>query len=243
MFDTTTLDILESAPRSRGWTTAFSFLLQAIAVSVLLLIPLLYTEALPALHYSEQLTVPPGPRPPRVMEIVATPPAHSRNSSALINTQLLTPQSMPPHAITIVDPPNSFSDNGPTGPLVPYSTGSDMTSDNMKNLLAANRVAPPRVDLRREPLRISTLSEGALLHRVQPVYPPNARATRTQGPVVLAALIDTDGRIINLRLVSGHPLLVNAAMDAVKQWRYRPYILNSQPIEVETQITVVFSLN
>jgi periplasmic protein TonB len=243
MFDTTTFDALESAPRSRRWTTAFSFLLQAIAVSVLLLIPLLYTEALPAIHYSEQLTVPPGPRPPKVMEIVASEPAQSRSSAPLVNPQLLVPQSMPPHAKTIVDPRISSTDEGPIGPGVSYSTGPTATSDSMKALLASNRNAPIRVEPRREPIRISSLSEGALLRRVQPIYPPPARNARIQGPVVMVALIDTDGRIVKLRLVSGNPLLVEAAMNAVKQWRYRPYILNSQPIEVETQITVVFSLN
>jgi periplasmic protein TonB len=150
---------------------------------------------------------------------------------------------MPPHAKTIVDPRISSTDEGPIGPGVSYSTGPTATSDSMKALLASNRNAPIRVEPRREPIRISSLSEGALLRRVQPIYPPPARNARIQGPVVMVALIDTDGRIVNLRLVSGNPLLVEAAMNAVKQWRYRPYILNSQPIEVETQITVVFSLN
>jgi periplasmic protein TonB len=243
MFDSTTFDTLESAPRSRRWTTAISFLLQAIAVSVLLLIPLLYTEALPALHYSDQLTVPPGPAQPRHVELVDTRTDRTSGTSEFRDGSLVAPLRVPNETKRIVDragdnlaPPNPDAVTGGT------ATGNQ--SSAMQNLLAFKHDGPPpRVELRREPLRISTLSEGALLHRVQPVYPPNARNTRTQGPVVLAALIDTDGRIINLRLVSGHPLLVNAAMEAVKQWRYRPYILNSQPIEVETQITVVFSLN
>jgi protein TonB len=78
---------------------------------------------------------------------------------------------------------------------------------------------------------------------VQPVYPPLARNARIQGPVVLAAVISKAGTIENLRVLSGHPMLVAAAIDAVSQWRYRPYILNSEPIEVETQITVNFMLS
>ena len=84
--------------------------------------------------------------------------------------------------------------------------------------------------------------EGSLIRRVQPAYPPLARAARIQGPVVLAAIISKAGVIENLRVLSGHPMLAPAAIDAVSQWRYRPYILNSEPVEVETQITVNFVL-
>ena len=75
------------------------------------------------------------------------------------------------------------------------------------------------------------------------MYPPLARSAGVQGPVVLFAVISKAGTIDNLRVVSGHPMLVPAAIEAVRQWRYRPYILNGQPIEVETQITVNFTLS
>jgi len=84
--------------------------------------------------------------------------------------------------------------------------------------------------------------EGSLIRRIQPIYPPIARTGHIQGPVVLAAVIGKDGTIENLRLMSGHPMLVPAAIAAVSQWRYRPYILNGEAIEVETQITVNFIL-
>ena len=84
--------------------------------------------------------------------------------------------------------------------------------------------------------------EGNLIRRVEPTYPPLARSARIQGSVVLVAVINKAGTIDNLHAVSGHPMLVPAAVDAVSQWRYRPYILNSEPIEVETQITVNFYL-
>jgi protein TonB len=83
---------------------------------------------------------------------------------------------------------------------------------------------------------------GSLVHRVEPVYPPMARTARVQGSVVLGAIVDKEGTIKNLRLISGHPLLVPAAVEAVSQWRYRPYVLNGEAIEVETQITVNFIL-
>jgi protein TonB len=85
--------------------------------------------------------------------------------------------------------------------------------------------------------------EGNLIRRVEPAYPPLARNARIQGSVVLAALISKAGTIDNLHALSGPPMLVPAAISAVSQWRYRPYILNSEPIEVETQITVNFTLS
>ena len=84
--------------------------------------------------------------------------------------------------------------------------------------------------------------EGSLIRKVQPVYPPLAKTARIQGSVVLFAIISRAGTIDNLRVLSGPPMLVPSAMDAVRQWQYRPYILNHEPIEVETQITVNFIL-
>ena len=86
------------------------------------------------------------------------------------------------------------------------------------------------------------MSEGDLIRKVQPTYPALARAARIQGTVVLQATISKQGTIENLRALAGHPMLVRAAIEAVCQWRYRPYILNNEPVEVETQITVNFSL-
>ncbi len=94
-----------------------------------------------------------------------------------------------------------------------------------------------------KPLLVSHLAEAALLHRVQPVYPPLARQARVQGAVELRAIIGKTGAIENLVVVRGHPMLATAAVEAVKQWRYRPYLLNGEPIEVETDITVNFFLS
>jgi len=80
------------------------------------------------------------------------------------------------------------------------------------------------------------------VHYVEPTYPAIAKTARVQGTVILAAVIGKDGTIENLHVVSGHPLLQGAAMEAVKQWRYRPYILNGEPVEVDTQVVVNFTL-
>ena len=77
---------------------------------------------------------------------------------------------------------------------------------------------------------------------MNPVYPPLARQIRVQGAVVMEAVINKEGSIESLRVISGHPLLNQAALDAVKQWRYRPTMLNGEPVEVITTVTVTFSL-
>ena len=87
------------------------------------------------------------------------------------------------------------------------------------------------------------MREGDLIYKVKPEYPSLARSARIQGPVVLQAVISRQGTIENLRVLTGHPMLVRAAIDAVIQWRYRCYVLNNEPVEVETQITVNFSLS
>ena len=81
-----------------------------------------------------------------------------------------------------------------------------------------------------------------LIHQVKPEYPHLAKVTGTQGVVLLDAVIDKEGSIQSLRVISGHQLLIKAALDAVQQWRYRPTLLNGEPVEVNTTITVTFTL-
>ena len=87
------------------------------------------------------------------------------------------------------------------------------------------------------------MQQAQLTSRIEPRYPVIAKQTKTEGTVVLHAIISRDGRITALEVVSGHPLLVQAALDAVRQWRYQPTLLNGEPVEVDTTIDVIFSLN
>ena len=109
-------------------------------------------------------------------------------------------------------------------------------------LISGTNVVPVLRPTPTRAVRTSTMLEGNLIRRVEPVYPPLAKTARIQGSVVLSALISKDGVMENLHALSGPPMLVPAAISAVSQWRYRPYILNSEPIEVETRITVNFTL-
>jgi protein TonB len=94
-----------------------------------------------------------------------------------------------------------------------------------------------------KPLVVSHWAEGNVVFRVQPIYPPIAKQAHVQGPVEMRAIISKTGTIENLTVVSGHAMLARAAIEAVQQWRYRPYLLNNEPIEVETEITVNFVLS
>lgn len=92
-------------------------------------------------------------------------------------------------------------------------------------------------------VRVSSgVAEGLKVHDVSPVYPREARKNHVQGDVILRATIDRQGNIADLKLVSGEPILADAAVEAVKQWKYKPYILNGEPVEVETQVLIRFHM-
>jgi len=128
------------------------------------------------------------------------------------------------------------------GPNVPGTTRGDL--HGLPNLFENGSrpvlPAPPVTVAHR--FLVSQMNPGDLIRKVQPAYPALARSARIQGTVVLQAVIGKQGTIEDLRVLTGHPMLAPAAIDAVRQWRYRPYVLNGEPVEVETQITVNFSL-
>lgn len=108
------------------------------------------------------------------------------------------------------------------------------------NFAFADNVADTKPPQR---VRVSSgVSSGLLIHKVSPAYPPDARSAHVQGTVLLQALIGKDGRIIDLHVITGDPMLSPAAIGAVQQWRYKPYLLAGEPVEVETQIQVNFQL-
>jgi protein TonB len=122
------------------------------------------------------------------------------------------------------------------------SIASSSTDQNALNsLVASTPVAVPGRS--QQTLRISQgVSQGLILKRVQPVYPSSAMQMRIQGAVQLLATISKEGRISNLTVLSGDGVLARAASDAVRQWKYKPYYLNGEPVEIQTQITVNFKL-
>jgi len=112
-----------------------------------------------------------------------------------------------------------------------------------QRIVEPTRDAPPKPAPAAPPRRISAVQPARVIHRVEPIYPAIARQARISGTVELTGVIGPDGRIRELRLVKGHPLLGSAALDAVRQWVYEPTLLNGEPVEVIAPITVTFRLN
>src|SRR5689334_5899373 len=139
-------------------------------------------------------------------------------------------------------PPPTMAAGGVVGG-VPGGVPGGQMGGVIGGIISSTPVAVPKVAAPQR-VRVSQgVTQGLLIHKVQPAYPPLARQARIQGSVLLQALISKGGTIENLRVISGHPMLSPAAIDAVKQWRYKPYILNGERVEVETQITVNFTLS
>lgn len=227
----------------RGWTAALSFALQAAVLAVFVLVPLLYTDALPLNTLKNYVEIPPPPgrsAPPAQPVHQASRP----RPTEIQNNVLMQPRVIPTHIAVVVDPPDARpSDDGPG--VIGMPDGFGHGSPIINNIIAAtsHSVAPVATISHPASIRLSGgVTEGFLLHRVTPLYPTIARTARVQGSVVMQATIGRDGTIENLRVISGPGLLIQSAMDAVKQWRYRPYLLNNEPVEVETQITVNFTL-
>jgi protein TonB len=225
----------------RGWTTLISFALQALAVGCLLLLPLFYTEGLPRLAMLAPLlapTPPPAapPEPPH-------PNLSATAQSNLMGSSLMSPQWIPPAVtmLTETTPPPPMIDPSAAG--VRHGIGDARGRGTVfDSVPGSDLVLPPPPPAVHHPA-VSRMMEGNLVHRVQPDYPLLARQVRVQGQVVLRAMISREGTIENLQVLSGHPMLIPAAVDAVRQWRYRPYVLNGEPVEVETQVTVNFVLS
>jgi protein TonB len=209
---------------------ALSTALQTGLLAAFLVLSLLGRQTMPPL--SSVITVPwlpssqPSP-PPRSSHPRSGTSGVTRAPSFVFQPQyaphIAVPgEEVPPPSI----PSPSLCLQNCSGPLLPLGLGSS----------SAVKYAPaPR------PV-ISDLQAGQIQHRVQPIYPEIAKVARIEGDVVLSAIIAKNGEIQRLQAMSGHPLLLDAALDAVRQWRFRPYILNGRPIEIETRITVRFRL-
>jgi protein TonB len=142
------------------------------------------------------------------------------------------------HQNTISDHPSVDPTIDPTDPRPPGNGNG--TEKKLSELMPSGSGSSSDVKLGGPKRIISQLAEGQLVNRVEPVYPRIAAVSNIQGQVKLHAIIARDGRIQSLNAISGHPLLVRAALEAVEQWRYRPYVLNGEAVEVETLITVNF---
>jgi protein TonB len=220
--------------RSRGWMLAALTLNSTILIA-LVLIPLVYPEALPRQAMSIVMEVPPPPAAP-------TPPQQHRAlrstsaPSEMTIESIVAPRRIPNIISTVKGPGYAVFNIASTWEPSDGVIGGDGPFQSQP----APRVIHPDVP---KSIRVpSTIATGLLLRKVVPQYPQLAKAMRAEGTVALAATIAKDGTIVNLRVVSGPAVLQQAALDAVRQWLYRPYLLNGEPVEVETSVNVIFTL-
>jgi len=235
--------------KRRGWATTTSFILNSLAIGIMLVVPLLFTEDLPKGQLLTLLVAPPPPPPPPPPAAAVQQVVHQIQTDLLNTGQLRTPSRIPQRVQMIHEeeaPPPMAATGGVVGG-VPGGIPGGQIGGVIGGIISATsnlNAVPKLVPATPTRVRISQgVTKGLCVHKVDPAYPPLARAARVQGDVVLSAIIDVNGNITNLQLVSGHPMLVPAALAAVKEWRYKPYLLNGQPVEVETTITVIFSLS
>ncbi len=249
LFEVSLLDSSVAQRKRRTWSTLLSFVLQLFLIGLLLLLPLWFTDVLPKQQLLTLLEAPPPPPPP-------PPPAASTPSAAKVvkvtsniaNGRLRTPSRIPSKVQMIKEedaPPPVAITGGVAGGVPGGIPGGQMGGviggiiSSSSSLAAVPRLSQPAPAVQR--VRVSQgVTKGLLIYRVEPAYPPLAKQARIQGVVVMTALIDKGGNVQNLQVVSGHPLLAPAAIEAVKQWRYKPFLLNGQPVEVETTVTVNF---
>ncbi len=242
MFD----DLVECSPTpkktSKRWTVIVSAVVQCAVLAVLVLIPLIYTDTLEGRMLSTLLVAPAPPPPPPppaapVQKVIVKPVARLIQAG-----KLMAPKAIPKDVKIIKEeemPPDVVGVTGGVPGGVPGGQAGGVISGIIGGVVGAP--PPPKA-----PQRIrqgGNVQAALIMNRVQPQYPPLARQARVSGTVKLHAIIAKDGTVQELQVISGHPLLIQAALDAVRQWRYRPTLLNTEPVEVDTTIDVIFTLN
>ena len=244
MFD----DLVVSSPNRKRtntpWTVVVSTVAQVGILGILILIPLIYTEALPKQLLTTFLVAPPPPAPP-------PPPAAPvqrivKPITRIIQAGKMMAPTVIPKKVAMIKEEELPPDVGAVGVVggVPGGIPGGQAGGVLGGIIGGTGNAPPPPP-KAAPQRIrigGQVQAGRLIRRVEPSYPPIAKQAHISGTVILHAIIAKDGTVQELQLISGPPLLVRNAMDAIRQWRYQPYLLNGEPVEVETTISVIFTL-
>jgi periplasmic protein TonB len=222
--------------RGRGFATTLSIAIQTLLVAALVALPIFRPDVLPMQFRASAAPIALG-RPDVPPD---TPPGHTNATSN--RSELTEPREIPTNrtsSATSKDEAEApactpFCGNPPIGRPASVAEMFRIPDGSARPLLTP-QPAPARI-------AVSQMQLGNVISQTRPIYPPMAIQTRQEGTVILRAVIDRSGQITSVQVLGGPALLQRAAKEAVQQWRYRPYILNGQPIEVETQITVNFIL-
>jgi periplasmic protein TonB len=241
---------------NKSWTVMISFIGQIVLIVVAVILPLIYTEVLPATSLNSLLVAPPPPPPPPPPP---APPAPVKVIKVIPRQfdagKLMAPKVVPKEIAVIKEdelPPPASAVGGVMGGVA--GAGGGMPGGVLGGIMSSVPSAapppppPPPPPVKKvetvQRLKVGGNVQGAMiLKKTQPIYPPLAKSARVSGVVHLAAVIAKDGTIQELHAVGGPALLVQAAMDAVRTWVYRPTMLNGEPVVVETTIDVNFTLN
>jgi protein TonB len=236
MFEDSLMESGNRIKRKNKFWSFVAFLLNAAALLALVIWPLLHPEALPKQMMATLMVAPsPPPAPPP-----ATPAARVQAKAQMLMSEFRAPSRIPE-----TKPVNEAAMPQPMMGVQGMEGLSDGIPGGIGSLINDMGTRQPTVVRPKAPnsLKVSSgMMAGNLLAKTFPQYPAIARAARIQGTVVLQATISKSGMIENLRVIGGPTMLQQAAMDAVRSWRYKPYLLNGEPVEVETTINVVFNL-
>lgn len=251
MFEQTFVD--GTGKTNKSWTVLLSFALETVAIVILVLIPLIYTDTLPRAQLTSFLVAPPPPPPPPPPPQAAPVKVIKVAPRQFDAGRLMAPKKIPKEIAMIKEeelPPPAASAGVVGG--VPGGVPGGAPGGVIGGIIGSvPTAAPPPPPVKEAPkpatpqrIRVGGNVQAAnLIRKIAPTYPPLAKQARVQGTVRLNAVIGKDGSIQNLNVVSGHPLLVNAALEAVRQWQYKPTLLNGEPVEVVTTIDVNFTLS
>jgi len=244
MFDDLVVYSANPQRTHKPWRVALSFLIQFGIVIVMILIPLIYTEALPKQMLTTFLVAPPPPPPP-------PPPAAAiqrvvKPVARLIHNGQMTTPTVIPKKVSMIKEEEMPPDVGAVGVTggVPGGVPGGQAGGVLGGIIGGTGAGlPPPPKAAPKSIRVGgNVAQANLIRQVTPVYPPIAKTAHISGTVLLHAIIGKDGTVQDLQYVSGPPLLMKSAMDAVRQWRYKPTLLNGEPVDVDTTISVVFTL-
>ena len=246
LFSDILLETDDREKRRRGIAAVLSMTFEVMFLAILLMVPLIYTDALPKQQLLTFLVAPtPPPPPPPPAPAVARVVRHLQ-SNLWTSGQLRAPIRIPSRVEMIHEDESPPAVGGVMGGVPGGIPGGQLGGvidgivNQTANLAAIPKFSAPAIPKR---VRISQgVTRGQLTYKIEPDYPKLALAARIQGQVLLKAIVSKDGSTRELEVVNGHPMLSPAALKAVQQWRYRPFLLNGEPVEVETSVTVIFQI-
>ena len=230
--------VVESRPRN-PWAVMGSLAFLSVLLLAVIVVPLLHTDPLPKRETLTMLYLQPPPAPGSSLRRLEAPKptsSYTPTSTAILSPVRKAEEAPPPP----VDTMGGVVGGVPGGMVGGVSGG--MLAEMPTSARSTLAKAPEPMPIKR--MRVaSRIAEANLIHDVPPQYPPEAGRARIEGTVVLMAVIGTDGTVKDVRIESGLPILAQAAIDAVKQWRYKPYVIDGEPVEVDSRITINFNLS